>query len=255
MNKGKLHLFDGTMKQIRASEAEERPYAVEVAGKAYVVNPGVFSPRYFGDTEFFAGALAKHLTQDIRFGRSLLEIGPGIGAVSVHQLSKGNVDYVVASDINPEAVINTMQNVALHGYSDKVEVFCGDVFDALPKEPEADPCAYDCFANIFWNVPFMSRSGVGVESLLEGNMLERAVHDPRHRAVRKFFGGASERLANPEGRLFVGYSNDCGDHDLLTRIASRSGYQLVLREHARVEEGIPGETIGLELYEAVRLGG
>ena len=49
--------LDGTKQVLEESQQEKEPYLTTVSGKEFVVNPNVFSPKYFNDTELFADNL------------------------------------------------------------------------------------------------------------------------------------------------------------------------------------------------------
>jgi len=46
-----------SLRILEASAQEQEPYTVEIAGREFLVFPGVFSPKYFGSTVPFARTL------------------------------------------------------------------------------------------------------------------------------------------------------------------------------------------------------
>jgi release factor glutamine methyltransferase len=165
--------LEGTKKVLIASRNEKFPYLTMVAGKEFKINSGVFSPKYFNDTEIFA--LHLPIVKD----EEMLEIGPGSGIISIIAAYQG-VKKVVAIDINPKAVINTQQNIEKHHMQYKVEVRHGDLFGPLSKEEKFD--------TIFWNTPF----GIVNDKKLDD--LEKSVFDPEYKSTERFINGAKNHL-------------------------------------------------------------
>ena len=93
---------------LATNELDNKPYTIEVNGgsttRKFDVLPGVFSPKHFVDSVFFARNLS------VRPGETMCEVGPGTGIISIFAVDKG-VKRVVAIDINPAAVENTRKNV------------------------------------------------------------------------------------------------------------------------------------------------
>lgn len=94
-----------------------------VAGRPFVVLPGVFNPSLFFTSSFFAENLSHEL---IPPGAKVLDVGTGtgVGAVFAAQWAA----RVVGVDINPEAVRCARINVLLNRLEDRVEVVEGDLF-------------------------------------------------------------------------------------------------------------------------------
>ncbi len=176
----------------------------ECMGRRFVVQEGVFPPTHFQST----GIFTQHLPYPV--GGAFLEIGCGAGVTAVTAALKG-CRSVVASDISPAAVANTLANVALHGVSGTVSIRQGDLFDVLrPGER---------FDTIFWNSNFVF---VPEDFEFEGESL-RAFCDPGYVAHRRFLREAQRHL-NPQGRLLIGFSSQ-GDERALLRLCQEFGYQ------------------------------
>lgn len=214
----------GTKEILDQSKVENKPYNTTVLGKEFIVFPNVFSPKYFNDTEIFA----KHLP--VKEGGSLLEIGPGTGAISITAAYRG-ASKVVAVDINPDAVANTQANIEKHHIEDRVEVRLGDVFDALTNEK---------FDTIFWNTPF------GLVDEGDITLLEQSVFDPGYKATKRFIEGSKQHL-NPGGRLLIGFSSTLGRLDLIQKFCTESGYDLELIYEEESKEVHP---VKFEIFEA-----
>src|ERR1700691_2354352 len=113
--------IEASRKILEASQNIRQPYWVTICGLRFIVNPGVFSPRYFGSTDIFS----RHFPH--RSGEQLLEIGCGTGITSVLAALRG-ASKVVAVDINPAAVKNALTNSSLHSVNHIVDARIGNVF-------------------------------------------------------------------------------------------------------------------------------
>ncbi len=216
-----LGIFSGTLnaqinerpKEIRTvrhllaqSQRPPLPYTIRYDGKQFVVDPEVFSPKYFPDTYWFEKNLR------IQPGDSFLEIGSGTGLISVMAAIKG-AGQVTAVDINPAAVKNTTENVFLNHVSHKFRIYEGDVFDPIPKGQKFDV--------IFWFAPFMH---VDME---RGNLteLERSVFDPNYNSLKKYLSQARNFL-RPDGKLYLGFSPTHGQFEVLEKFAQENGWKV-----------------------------
>jgi release factor glutamine methyltransferase len=95
-------------------------------GLSIICHPGVFYPGFIGSTRHFLDYLQKQDLQGLKF----LELGCGSGIISLLASRKGAI--VTASDINPLAVENTMENAALNYLV--VTVIQSDLFDNVPDK-------------------------------------------------------------------------------------------------------------------------
>ena len=216
--------LDGTKQVLEESKKEKAPYSVEVLGKKSIVYPGVFSPKYFHDTEMFASHLP------ITSGQSFLEIGPGTGVISIVAAYK-SAERVVAIYINPQAVANTQANIEAHHLEDRVSVRLGNLYDALEEGEEFDI--------IFWNVPF---GLISPEKNLSN--LEKAIYDPGYKTIERFFKEAPHCL-KWTGTLLIGFSSTLGRLDLLTQFAHQAGFGLILLYQ---EESMETHPVKFELF-------
>ncbi len=215
----------GTRQVLEASQQETESYYTEVAGQEFIVHRGVFSPKYFHDTEEFA------LHLPVQDGEEMLEIGPGTGAIAITAVYNG-AKKVTAIDINPRAVENTQDNINLHNLNDKVEVRQGDLYEALKNGEKFD--------TIFWNTPF---GFVEDENLTD---LEKSVYDSGYKSTQHFFQEAGLYL-KPDGRLLIGFSSTLGRLDLLEKFAADNGFDLKLIYEVESEEVHP---VKFEIFEA-----
>lgn len=183
------------------SQEEVKPACV--LGREFVVLPGVFSPAYYAETEFYT----RHVVDLIRSSEDYLDLGCGAGVTTVFAALKGA--RVTSLDINPAAVENTRQNTELHGVSERVRVLQSDVYSALRPDEKFD--------TIYWNVPFgFKPEGVQLTTL------EEAVYDPGYRKNREFIMGAKAHL-KPGGKLLMGVSSTLGDLAAVQRFAKEAG--------------------------------
>lgn len=197
--------LEGTEELLNLSRTEIDKYEFNILGRTFIVHPNVFSPKYFKDTEPFA----EHLP--IQKGQTMLEIGPGTGAVSITAVYRG-AKHVTAIDINPDAVANVKENAVLHHMQDHIDVRLGDVYDALTGG--------ETFDVIFWNTPF----GLIPEDA-EITDLQKSVYDPGYKATERFIMGAKEHL-NPDGIVYIGFSSTLGKMDLLEKFVHEAGFTL-----------------------------
>lgn len=176
----KINQFVDTM---RLAKSLERTHICAVP---FQILPNVFSPVYSSDTGWFAEKIAP-LTKGKRF----LEIGVGSGVISCLAALNGS-SKVVATDINPEAIKNTLLNAK--NLSVTISARLGSVFDPITPD--------ELFDVIFWNHPFHCSS----EDKNSGDMLLASVFDTNYRFLEIYFREGRTHLAK-DGILLLGSSN------------------------------------------------
>jgi len=213
---------------LQQSQAEEFPHEIEVLGRPFTVLANVFSPKHLPGAETFAPMLG------VRAGSDFLEIGPGVGVISVVAALAGA--RVVAIDVNPDAVVNTQVNAEKHGLPDAIDVREGDLFAALRPDERFDL--------IFWNFPFG-----WVEPGLERTPLQRSTLDPGYGDCRRYVE-EGRRWLKPGGRLTLGFSEMIGRREVVDRIAADAG--LVARTTATqpADEQHPYDIVLIDLEPA-----
>lgn len=221
----------GVQEILSASQIETDPYEINILGRNFVVLPGVFSPRYFDDTEFFAGHV------QIPSGGRFLEIGPGVGVVCVISALNGAAE-VVGVDINAAAVKNTAMNARRHKVQDRVTVLVGDVYSALLTEKRFDL--------IYWNLPF------GLTSNQNITILERSIMDPGYRSISRFFKEAVNYLT-PQGKILFGFSPTVGNFERIKALIHEAKLESSLIAEKQVGEG--DELITFQIFEAIPIQG
>jgi len=155
-------LIKGTEEKLREIEKHKEKYFIEILDTKFIIFPGVFSPKYFEDPEFFVENIK------VKENEEFAEIGCGSGIVSVNVAMKGCKVY--CTDINENAVENTKENAKMNNV--ELNVFLGDMFDPLPRMR---------FDTIFWNFPF---GYVERENL---TVLEKSVFDPYYKILKDLF--------------------------------------------------------------------
>ena len=158
-----------------------------------------------------------------------MEIGCGAGYGSVLAAKKG-AKHVVATDINPAAVLNTKLNCELHKVENQVTVVQSDLFEKVKGK----------FTTIYWNHPFITAP----EEYQFENIVERAILDPGYTLLAEFIRDAPSYLA-PGGRVLVGLA-DVGGLDYFRKLAKDYGF--IEREILR-EIGLEGNNIEVTLHE------
>lgn len=193
--------------------------------KLFFGYPDVYSP------VIFPGA-KKMKMLPISKGDHFLEIGCGTGVFSVLAALDG-AEKVVAIDINPNAVANTIDNGEFHGVANKMEVLLGDMFSPLQEDQQFDV--------IFFNIPFAHRD----RSVEELSMLERSLFDPEHELLRRYISEGKKHL-KASGKMLLGYSTTHGDIDLMYQWAKEYGWDVTLL-HKEGDEKV--DFITVELYQ------
>jgi release factor glutamine methyltransferase len=218
--------IDSTLKQLKESQKENKPYLTKVLGKNFIIYPNVFSPKYFSDTSFFAENLITHK------GEKLLDMGCGAGIIAIFCALRGT--EVTAIDINKSAVENAKVNVKKHKVSQNVKVILGDLYSPLNKEEKFDI--------IFWNVPFIYTEKE------EFTDLEKSVFNPKYSLIRRFVNEGKDKL-NMNGKIVIGFSKTIGRLDILKKIVEEEN--LTIKEVTKkiIDYGSPIGVISLEIYE------
>jgi HemK-related putative methylase len=187
-----------------------------------MVLPGVFSPKYFKDTFIFAEILPELK------GKTLLEIGCGTGILSIFSIWKGAKE-VTSVDINPKAVINTIENVKIHNLSKWIKVKESDIFSSIS----------DKFDVILWNFPFLHINNNQV------TLHEKMVFDPNYKELKRFVS-LSDNYLNKEGFLLIGFSPEIGHIDKLKSILNENGFEMALISKKKSEK------VSFELFKATK---
>lgn len=210
------------------SQKETFPYEVTIAGHHFAVLPNVFSPKYFFDTALFAENI------DILPEEKVLEVGSGTGVLSVIAALKG-ASKVIATDINPDAVMNTDFNARKHDVTETIETRLGDCY--LPIDIREK---FDC---IICNTPFTFTESANL------SLLENAVFDTNYSFLRKLLVETPKHLSL-SGRLILGFSATLGRKDLLDSLVQSSGLKMrQIYSSNPTQTLLPENNIVFELFE------
>lgn len=98
----------------------------------------------------------------------ILDLGCGCGAIAVSLAHECPEAHLVAVDISPEAVETTRRNAERNGVSGRLDILCGDLFEALNGMPESQ--TFDVIAS---NPPYVCSGDIA------GLLPEVRDHEPR----------------------------------------------------------------------------
>jgi len=204
---------------------EKKPYTITVKNKELTVLPGVFSPKYFTDSEWFAEKIPK-----IVKNKKMLEIGTGTGIVAIFcALEEADV---VATDINPEAVKNCKLNSKK--LSLDIDVREGDLFEPIRNSEKFD--------FIFWNHPFIYTKKRPKEMVLRGGL------DCMYEGLKKFIKN-SKKFLNPNGKVLLGTGSPARI-DKIKKFAELYDYEIKFLEKAAISmEKEKHLEVELSIYE------
>lgn len=175
-------------------------YLKKLAGFEYSVLPKVYKGST--DTELFCQVL------DAQKGQDVWDIGTGTGLIAL-QAKKNGARYVLATDLNSDAVKNARENSRLLGLD--IDVRQVDVFGSIDKK----------FDIITFNPPFTDAQARESHDI--------SFWDAGHAAVNRFFKDVRKHV-KPEGKAFIGWSS-FGDVRELKKIAHK--YDCRLKEVGR----------------------
>lgn len=94
------------------------------------VDPRALIPR--PETEVLVGVVLAHLRNRDAAAASVLDLGTGTGAIALSLLAEGDIARAVATDVSPDALALAAENAALLGLVDRLELRCGDLWEAVP---------------------------------------------------------------------------------------------------------------------------
>ncbi|MER9832282.1 methyltransferase [Mesorhizobium sp. M0134] len=182
------------------------PASIKEFGLDLVVNEEVFSPLEFQNWRW--------LTENFPpiAGKSILEIGCGFGLPGLY-LAKLGALSLLACDISPKAVRNTLENAARNDIR-IVEVIESDIFSDVPRDRKFD--------FIFWNYP----SIFAPDDYQYKNNLEQGAVDPGYRLLSRFLSEGPEFLTE-SGCILLGFASG-GRDDLLSEIIDANDLASVL---------------------------
>ena len=170
--------------------------------------------------------------------KRVLEIGAGSGLLSLCALQAG-ASYVVATDVNPNAVANARYNVRELGAEDRFEVrqvskSQRGAFAVIPED--------ETFDVIISNPPWVDRK--------PGKIEEYALYDESFLLMRTLFDGLPQHL-NPGGKALLAYGSVSGIR-MLHKLSAQKGYEIRVIGDGRNlddldEEFLPGMLLEVTL--------
>jgi release factor glutamine methyltransferase len=185
---------------------------VEYLGLRLHVPEHVFAPTPTSDL------LGRKVIELVRPGHRVLDMGCGAGANAI--LAAQVTDDVVAVDVNPYAVLATVENAARNGVAARVRGLESDVFSSVDGD----------FDVIVFDPPF--------RWFAPRDLLERAFADENYEALGRFFSDLDRHL-RPAGYvlLFYGTSGDVAHLDELIVDADLTSEPLAERTiHTRSQD-------------------
>ncbi len=199
-------------------------WRTQAAGMKLAVRPTVFHPGYFISSERFADFIG---TLDLR-GKRTLDVGAGTGILAIAAARAGS-EAVIATDINPNAVLSVPENARANGVGAQITAVCMDLLSGFAQRP--------LFDVIVANLPKHSKE--------PRDLADRGWHSgTRHRAIRPLFEQAYDRL-KPGGHLYVMLSSH-SELGLIEALITSAGFQFkIIRRYSIFIESFV-------LYECVR---
>jgi HemK-related putative methylase len=191
MSKISLELQTKSLKEM----AIRKPYTKKLAGFEYSVLPKVYKGST--DTELFCKILKIKKDQDV------WDIGTGTGLIALTAKQKG-ARYVLATDLNSDAVKNAKENSKLLGL--KLDVRQADVFGSINKKVDI----------ITFNPPFTDQQAKQKHDI--------SFWDKDHKTLRNFLNNLQKHL-KPNGKAFIAWSS-FGDTKKLRKIAKEFNLSL-----------------------------
>jgi len=190
----------------------DRAAVFELLGRQWDLLDDVWPPAYSPGGELHADL--------IPFGTmtSFLEMGSGTGIMSV-LAALGGCRRVLALDLNPAAVDNTLLNARRHGVADRVEARVSDLYAAVPPGARFD--------GIYWNPPFLDAPA----ERLDGSLWHETMFDPAYAKLRRFLV-EGVGLLTPTGCVYLWFGEALGRPTLIDEFAAAAG--LTVRELHRM---------------------
>ena len=198
--------------------AKLRP-RTSVLGKEFLINPEVYHPDTSCDiTEFINVEVLKEVKRELMkkaedTSFEFLEVGCGAGYTAILTALAFQQCKVWATDINDNAVKNTIENAKLLGVDDRVTAVTADVF-------ENEELAGRKFNMIYWNIPWFDETP---EPGAELDMLTLSIYDPGYQGFRRFLLQAKSFLKKT-GRIFVAFSFNAGSKQLFKKVVNETGW-------------------------------
>lgn len=175
----------------------------KVEGFVFTVYPGVFNPCSYKSNSIFAKFI---LNMKGLHGKYILDMGCGSGIVSVTAVSIGA--RCLASDINPDSVRCTKDNLKQNHPGDSTVVVQSDLFENIPKSEKFDI--------IFFNPPYYPKEPeTAFELAFNAGINYRVIRD---------FVQEARKFLKADGRIYYILSSDM-DIALFLQILKEHGFK------------------------------
>ncbi|WP_331375730.1 class I SAM-dependent methyltransferase [Sinorhizobium chiapasense] len=191
---------------LRTSQQRTFPRKMREFGLDLIVREGVFPPEDFQSWRWFSENFPPFNA------KTILEIGCGFGLPGL-LLAKTGALSLLACDINPKAVANTLENAARNGIKN-VGVIESDIFSNIPPGRKFDV--------IFWNHPW----NFAPENFEFINDVERGAFDPGYSLLERFLSEGRDFLTE-RGKILLGFGTNARD-DLLERFVAVNDLKSVI---------------------------
>lgn len=212
---------------LELSQKEKRKYLVKILGRKFFVYPGVFSPKYFNDTELFA----KYFPY--KEGGAMLEIGTGVGVIAIIAVLERKVNRVIATDINYIAIKNAKENLRAYELDKRIKVIKSNLFEKFKNKK---------FDLIFFNAPFCFTKKKKL------TVLEKALFDYNYETLNKFIRDCKKHVKE-NGHVFLGFSPFFGNKKKLHKLANYHKREIKLIKQIKTKR--KGRRVILEILEVI----
>ncbi|KAK3726748.1 hypothetical protein QZH41_001545 [Actinostola sp. cb2023] len=210
-----------------------RKRQITLLGKTFWQFPTVFDSEFTQQgCEFLASEVSQIVKEELSNMDNedffdFLEVGCGNGNTLIEVALNHDNCRIWATDINPNAIENTKENVQLHGLENRVYAFTGDVYNV----PDLKDRRFDL---IFWSFPFIPFASPNPQEKRVLSPLERGLVDPEYKGLREFLEGARDHLKKT-GRILFAFSFKIGSEDLLKKVMAETGWGFRVLSEAEVE--------------------
>ncbi|MBA1142305.1 methyltransferase [Mesorhizobium neociceri] len=220
--------LDNIRKTLRASQQAIFPRQIQEFGLDLVVRKGVFPPEHFQSWRWISENFPPFAA------KTILEIGCGFGLPGL-LLAKAGARSLLACDINPRAVANTLENAARNRINN-VEVIESDIFSNIPPSRRFDI--------ILWNYP----SNFAPEGYEYVDDLEAGAIDPGYNLLERFLSDGP-RFLTETGHIVLGFGTNARD-DILEQITGSNDLTSVLLRSGTY----PGANVTYRLFSISKKG-
>ncbi|KUM27019.1 methyltransferase [Mesorhizobium loti] len=198
--------LDEMRTRLELSQRREFPLYMQEFGLDLTVHEGVLSPPDFHSWRWYTENFPPVA------GKSILEVGCGFGLPGLY-LAKHGALSLVACDINPKAVANTLENAARNGI-ENVTAIESDIFSNISASQKFDL--------IFWNHPAI----FAPDHYEYRDNLERAAIDPGYGLLGRFLAEGPQFLTE-SGCILLGFANNARD-DLFSEFIRANNLTAIL---------------------------